>query len=820
MEEPLVNEKNQTGRIVIESEMNRRRTSVKPVNKRIEQLRDESIEATVKISPERASLLTKFYRSDLPKGKSPQVRQAMAFKYMMERVGIPVENGQLIVGIRGSGINEVPTFPEICVHSENDLDTLDTRENMQYKVDTITRDLYENEVLPFWKGRAMRDIIFENLPKAWKDAYEAGVWTEFMEQRAPGHTAGGERIFSMGGLAIKEEIKRSLDSLDKNSSDYFEKAEELKGMEIAVDGIIAYAQRYAKKLESMAEDEEDAKRKEELMHMAEICLRVPANAPRTFWEALQHYWFIHVGVTYETNPWDSFNPGRMDQYLYPLYRNDISEGILTRESAKELSQAFWLKFNNQPAVPKVGVTAEESSTYNDFSKINLGGLDEEGKNGVNELSYLLLEVLGDMRTLQPNTAVLISDRNPDKFLIDALKVVGPGFGEPPFFNFDEVVVNKLRQGKTLEDARSSGVSGCVESGSFGREAYILTGYFNLPKILEITLHNGLDPRTGIQIGKKTGQAKKFDSFQELLDAYLEQIKYFMDIKMSGNDLIESLYSRYLPVPFLSLWLEDCVKNGKDYNSGGTKYNSQYVQIVGLGTISDSLAELKYHLYDHKNFSKDEFFDALDDNFEGHNVIHETLRNPSRSPKFGNDDDYVDSISKNMVNELVRLIESYPPSPVRNAAKRAYFLPTTAHVYFGKVTGATPDGRVAGFAVSEGISPVQGMDRKGIASVFRSVAKCDWSKTGGSLLNQRLTPDLFSNERNIMKLATLIRGYFRSGGYHVQFNVMTADLLREALERPEDFKDLMVRVAGYSDYFVNLPRGLQEEIIARTEHESV
>jgi formate C-acetyltransferase len=291
----------------------------------------------------------------------------------------------------------------------------------------------------------------------------------------------------------------------------------------------------------------------------------------------------------------------------------------------------------------------------------------------------------------------------------------------------------------------------------------------------------------------------------------------MDIKMKGNDIIESLYAKYLPVPFLSLWIEDCVKRAKDYNSGGARYNTQYIQVVGLGTLTDSLAAIKYHVFDAKTFSMDDLLEALRRDFNGYELIREILRNPDRTPKFGNDNDYADEIAKRIVDTVVAIIESYPPSSVRRASRRAYFLPTTVHVYFGKVTGATPDGRKSGFPVSEGISPVQGMDRRGIAAVFRSVAKCDWDKTGGALLNQKLTPDIFESEENIRKLAQLIRTFFRMGGHHVQFNVVSADLLREAQRRPQDFQDLMVRVAGYSDYFVNLPKGLQDEIIERTEY---
>ncbi len=799
----------------IYKEIKRRKDAIKPINERMARLRDESVNSEVCISVERAKLITEFYNSGFASGKSVPVQRALAFKYLMEHVSLPIEEGQLIVGIRGTGVNKVPTYPEITVHTLEDLEILNTREKMPYKVDEETRRIYENEVIPFWKGHSMRDIIFDTLSKEWKDAYEAGIWTEFMEQRAPGHTAGGERMYKKGLLDIKDEIKRKMEKLEPWDPEYYEKMEELKAMDIMADALIIYANRYAEKLENMAKEENDEKRKEELRKMAEICRWVPAHAPRTFWEALQHYWFIHVGVTYETNPWDSFNPGRIDQHLYPFYRRDIEEGRLTKDSAKELLESFWLKFNNQPAVPKVGVTFEESSTYNDFSKLNLGGLKVDGSDGVNELSYIILEVLGDMRTLQPNTAVLISDKNPDEFLIRALKVVAPGFGEPPFFNFDRVVLRMLREGKSLEDARTSGVSGCVETGSFGKEAYILTGYFNLPKILEITLNNGYDPRTGKKVGIETGDPRNFKDFEDLWNAFIAQVKYFMDIKMRGNDIIETLYAKYLPVPFLSLWLEDCVENAKDYNAGGTRYNTQYIQVVGLGTITDSLVALKYHVFDKKTVKMEEFLEALKNNFEGkYEILRQILIN--RTPKFGNDDDYVDNIAKIIVDTMVEMIESYPPSPMRKASKRAYFLPTTVHVYFGKVTGATPDGRKAEFPVSEGISPVQGMDKKGIVAVFRSIVKCDWDKTGGALLNQKLTPDLLENNENLRKLAHLIREFFRAGGHHVQFNVVSRELLEEAQQKPKEFEDLMVRVAGYSDYFVNLPKGLQDEIIERTE----
>jgi len=795
--------------------MDLRRHAIRPLNARIAKLRKESIESAVSVSRERAELITEFYRSEQASGKSVPVQRALAFRYLLERVSIPVEDGQLIVGIRGTGPNEVPTFPEISIHTMADLEALDSRSNMPYRVEGKTMELYRRTVIPFWKGNSMRDLIFSTLSKEWKDAYEAGIFTEFMEQRAPGHTAGGRRIYEIGVMDIKKEIHVAAAALNHSDPGYSSKLEELKAMEIAADAILAYANRYASKLEDMARLEPDEVRKGELSRMAEICRWVPAHAPRNFWEGLQHYWFVHVGVTYETNPWDSFTPGRLDQHLHELYGQDVAGRKMTRQMAKELLEAFWLKFNNQPAVPKVGVTLEESFTYNDFSKVNIGGLRADGSDAVNELSYLILEVLDGMRTLQPNTAVLVSGRSPERFVVEALKVVTPGFGEPPFFNFDGVVVKMLRQGKTLKDARESGVSGCIETGALGKEAYVLTGYLNLPKILEITLNNGIDPRTGKRIGVTTGNPKDYSTFEELFGAFIEQLKFFVSVKIAGNDVIESLYAEHLPVPFLSLWLNDCVGKATDYNSGGTRYNTSYIQVVGLGTVADSLASIRYNVYEKKSFGMEEVLAALAKDYEGEEAIRQTFLN--KTPKYGNDDPPADVIASDIVDAANDIIEGHPPTPIRGASRRVYFLPTTAHVYFGRVTGATPDGRRAGLPVSEGVSPVQGADRKGIAAAFSSVAKIDWDQTGGALLNQKLSPDLLIGDEDIEKMAQMIRTFFIMGGHHVQFNVVSAELLREAQARPQDFQDLMVRVAGYSDYFVNLPKGLQDEIIARTEH---
>ncbi len=783
------------------------------MTERIRKLREQSLNAENRISAERALLITEFYQSGMADAEPVPVQRALAFKYILEHKYICVNEGELIVGERGPAPKATPTYPEICIHSLQDLEILNDRPKVSFKSDETTRAAYRDIIIPYWKGKSNRDRIFQNLPQEWKEAYTAGVFTEFQEQRAPGHTALGIKMFRTGLLDLKEEIAESLAKTDLvNDPEGVDKRDELRAMDIVCDAMIRYAERYAERLEELAAEEKDPVRKKELEKMAMICRRVPAHAPTTVHEALQHYWFIHLGVVTELNPWDSFNPGRLDQSLYPLYKKQLEEGTVTQEEVYEMLQSFWVKFNNHPSPPKVGVTAEESNTYTDFCLINVGGVKEDGSDGVNEMSYILLDVIREMRLLQPSSMIQVSKKNPDRFIRAAVEIIKTGFGQPSVFNTDALVQEMLRAGKDVRDARNGGCSGCVETGAFGTEAYILTGYFNLPKILELTLNDGFDKRTGKQIGLKTGTATDYRTYEELFAAYKAQVQHFMRIKLTGNNIIERIFMKYMPVPFLSVLIEDCIRNGKDYMCGGARYNSSYVQGVGLGSITDMLTALRYHVYDKKTIAMETMEKALANDFKGFEELQYQL--VYHTPKYGNDDDYADE-QEVQVFDMYYDVLSGRKSP-RGADYRVNMLPTTCHVYFGKVTGATPDGRNAWKVLSEGISPVQGADTNGPTAVIRSAAKIDHIKTGGTLLNQKFTPSLLSTEEGCNNLVHLIRAYFRMDGHHIQFNVVDADTLREAQKHPEDYRDLIVRVAGYSDYFNDLGEDLQNEIICRTE----
>jgi formate C-acetyltransferase len=785
------------------------------LNQRVQRLRQATLETKPWLSIERAALLTEFYRQD--KTASIPIRRARVFQYLIEHKEIYIGKEELIVGERGPAPKATPTFPELCCHSLDDFEILNSRDKISYLVDENARQVQKNEVIPYWEGRSMRDLIFAEMTSEWKNAYEAGIFTEFMEQRAPGHTVLSDVIYRKGLLELQGEIERELSRLDYlGDPEAVAKSDELKAMSIAADAVMRYAVRHAERAEELAAAEADPARCAELHKIAEVCRRVPAHAPRNFWEALQSYWFTHLGVVTELNTWDSFCPGRFDQHLDPFYRKDLGEGTLSREKAKELLECLWIKFNNQPAPPKVGVTAEESGTYTDFANINNGGLKSDGSDGVNDVSFLILDVIDEMHLLQPSSNLQLSKKNPDAFLKRGMEIVRQGWGQPSIFNADMVVEELVRQGKSVEEARCGGISGCVETGAFGKEAYILTGYFNMPKVLEITLNNGVDPRTGKMIGKQTGDARAFSSYEQLFAAFREQLHHFVDIKLRGNNVIERLYAKYMPAPFLSLLIDDCIAKGKDYNDGGPKYNTTYIMGVAPASCADSLAAIRRHVFDRKTISMDDLLDALAHDFEGREKLRLTLWN--KTPKFGNDDDYADNIYVDLFNAFFNEVDGRKNT--KGGCYRVNYLSTTCHVYFGSMTGATTDGRHAWESLSDGISPVQGADQKGPTAVLKSAAKIDHSLTGGTLLNQKFSPRLLDGNDALDKMTHMVRSYFCLKGHHIQFNVITSATLRAAQAEPEKYRDLIVRVAGYSDYFCDLTRALQNEIILRTEHEDV
>ncbi len=786
------------------------------MNPRIEKLRNESFSAEPCISIERALLETVFYKENYGRYSMPVMR-ALTFKHLCEKKTIYIGDDELIVGERGPFPKAVPTFPELTCHSAEDLRTLNDRKMTRFAISDDDIHTYEQEVIPYWRGKSMRDRVFSQVPEEWQDAYRAGLFTEFMEQRAPGHTSLDGIIYEKGMLDFKKDIRQTLAALDYlNDQEATDKAEELKAMEIACDAAIVFAERHAALADTMAASETDPERKAELQQVVRICRRVPAHAPQNFWEAIQMYWFVHLGTITELNGWDAMSPGHLDQHLFPFYLRGQSEKTLDHEKAKELLSCFWIKFNNHPAPPKVGVTAKESGTYNDFTNINLGGLMRDGRDGVNEVSYLILEVIDELHLLQPQSNVQISEKTPDRFLQQAGRVISKGYGYPSVFNADAVVMEQTRVGKSIEDAREGGCSGCIETGAFGKEAYILTGYLNVPKLLELALCNGVDPLSGKLVGVKTGDPMTFETLDDLYEAFERQLLHIVDMKIRVNNYIERMFAVNAPAPFLSVVIRDCIKNGKDYYNGGPRYNTNYIQCCGIGTITDSLSAIKKHVFEDKTLTMEALLDALRLNFREQEALR--LRLLNKTPFFGNDDDRADTIMQRVYDSLFNAIDGKPNT--KGSSYHLNMLSTTCHIYFGKMLGATPNGRFAEKPISDGTSPSHGADRHGPTAVIKSLSKMDQIKSGGTLLNQRFLPSALGKDEDIVNLSHLIRTYFKLKGHHIQFNVVGTDTLKKAQTAPDDYRDLLVRVAGYSDYFVDLDEFHQEEIIERTEHEVI
>jgi trans-4-hydroxy-L-proline dehydratase len=781
---------------------------------RIKRLREISEnECIPRISMERAVLLTEAYKKWEGKYSAPVLR-GKVFKYLMENRTLYLERGALIVGEKGEAPWAASTFPELCCHTLEDFENMDKRERVFFKVSEEDKRIQKEVIIPYWKDRAMMTKMNRLLPDEWRKLFEAGLYTEFLMQRGPGHTVADGKIYQNGYKDFIKKIEMEMENLDYNNDlEALNKRDELEGMKLVCEGMCVMAERYSALARELASVEEDLQWKKELLELAEVCDVVPAHKPETFRQAIQMYWFTHIGVTIEMNNWDAYSPGKLDQHLEPFYEKEIAEGTLNRDQAREYLENLWIQFNNQPAPPKVGITLKESATYTDFCNINTGALRPDGTSGVSEVSYLILEVMDEMKLLQPSSNVQISRKTPEHFLQEAVKVSRKGWGQPAFYNSEAIIQELMNMGKSIDDARAGGIaSGCVETGTAGKEAYVLTGYLNVPKVMELVLNRGFDPYTKKQVALDFGDPREFKTYEEFYEAVNKQLKYVVDVKVAGNNLIERMYMENMPVPLLSVITDDCIKAGKDYNAGGARYNTSYIQCVGISTITDSFAAIKKSVFEEKNFTMGELLKALKDDFKGHEEIFDFVYN--HTPKYGNDDDYADDILRDVVESLQSAIAGRRTP--KGSKTIVEFLPTTCHVYFGQVMEASPNGRHAGISLADGISPEKGADRNGPTAVIKSASKIDQLKTGGALLNQKFTPSVVAGERGVKNMASLIRSYFAMDGHHIQFNVIDRETLIKAQQNPEQYPNLIVRVAGYSDYFNNLDKALQDEIINRTE----
>jgi pyruvate formate-lyase/glycerol dehydratase family glycyl radical enzyme len=766
---------------------------------------------TPELFPFRAVSSTQAFQET--KGQPIVLRRVRMLERILEQQPVMIQPGELIVGMKTQAVKGSPVYPEInCAWVQRDLDVLSTRKDTPFFVSDDTKKILRKEVFPYWRGRQVGDRIDEAVPQYIWRADERGVIYNYFRSRSIAHiNAGYAKVLKKGMSGIMGDVDKSLARLDHHQPGYLHKVQFLESVARSCQAAVDFAARYAAAARRLAGQEGDPRRKAELLEIARICNKVPLEPAKTLAEALQSFWFTHLVLNLETSG-HAFGPGRWDQYLLPYYEHSIESGDLDQDAAQELFDCMWVKFD-EITLAKDSGEAQTSSSYPDFQNLNIGGLDRHGHDATNDISYMALSSLERLMLPQPGLSAQISSKTPNKFLVRCAEVLKLGTGMPAMFNSDVMVLGLVAKGKSLADARMSSLNGCVASYCDGKDRMASTGYFNLAKCLELALNNGKDRITGEQLGPMTGDPREFADFERVIQAFREQVAYFVDLKVSYDNRVRDIYATYCPVTFTSAVIDDCIETATDWHAGGSHYKIATMSGVAVGNVADALSGIKKQVFDNRAISMAQMIDALDADFEGHEHLRLLLSN--KTPHYGNDDDYADELALLAQDVFCGEVEKH--KDVQGAHYYVDLLPTTSHIALGEVTGATPDARRAGSPLSEGLSPVQGHDKKGPTAVAKSVGKLDHARTNGTLLNMKLSPQAVKTQPDLHKLAGLIRSYFDQGGHHVQFNIMDRSILEAAMQSPEKHRNLLVRVAGYSDYFVLLSREIQLEILSRTEH---
>lgn len=774
-----------------------------------ETIRDAQREVDV----QRALLVTRVYRET--EGEAPIIRRAKALSSVLSNMDIYIHEGELIVGNQARKPRAGPLFPEYA-HEWilSQVDTFATRPGDRFHIDEADRALLR-EVLPYWQGRSLRDRWVASLPGETLSAMTSGVVAnENYTMSGPGHLVPDyEKLLHLGLKGIKEEIAHHTGQVPSKDPAQETRLAFYRAASLVCDAAIAYARRYARLAEELAEGTRDPLRRAQLRKVASVCRRVPEAPASTFWEALQSIWFIQVTAQIESNGL-SIAPGRFDQYLHPFYREDLASGRLTRAEALNLLECLFCKlaeinkvYSNEGARLLAGPSQGQTLT--------LAGSVAQGEEGTNDLTYLCLEADAEVRLAQPDLALRINEQTPEPLLLRAAEAIRSGLGKPKVFG-DQVVTQALVQaGVSAEDAREWAALGCSEPVIPGKtDSWGNSGQVSLAKCLELALNDGRCRLTGKPLGPATGDPRRFTSFPELMAAFKKQLGYFVAHLVIANNALDRLHAEVCPLPFLSLFVSDCLSKGVELNAGGARYNFTSPVGVGLITTADSLAAIKRLVFEEKALTISRLLDTLDTNFEGQEYLRQTLMNSA--PKFGNDDDYVDALANQVLHMWADCLKG------RINPRDGPWVPglytMTANIGFGERCGATPDGRKAQEPLNDNVSPVHGRERKGPTAVARSVGKLDTvCIPHGAILNMRLSPSVLQGDDGLKNFAAFVRAYVRLGGWHNQFNVVTTETLRDAQEHPEKHRGLLIRVSGYSALFVELSREVQEDIIARIEY---
>lgn len=788
-----------------------------PYIRRVQKAKERVLATKPSIDLENALILTESFMKT--EGEPIAIRIAKGFREQCQRKTVSIWDDELIVGCSGSKIRGGVLCPNTCWPVlDKELDTISTRSQDPFQISEEDKKLLKDFIKPYWKGRSLQEAWQARVPAELRQLMDnAVIFADLRAIRGPGElTVDYEWIITSGINGIRKKIEEELASLDVATYEGYEKSTYLNALLIACDGIVTLAERYAQLAEQMAAEEKDPRRKAELEGIAEICHWVPANPARTFWEAVQSFYFYQVCIIMQQQG-PSYNPGRMDQYLYPYYQQDIAAGSITKEQAQELLDCLWVKLA-ESCLFQDERTAKYAAGYMMFQNTCCGGITKNGLDAVNELSYMMIQATADVRLYQPSLSIRYNKgKNPDSFLRKVIDLVALGIGFPSIHNDEIGIKTMLHKGVPLEEANNWNPCGCVETNLAGKmRTYTDYAHMNLGSVVEFALTNGVQRLTKAKLAAQTGDPRKFKSFQEFKEAIKAQLAHLIRKAVEINQILESVVGEIRPVPVVSLSFKECVENAKDYEWGGAKYSlGNAISLVGVADIIDSLATVKKLIYEDKALSWDTLLEALASNFEGHEEIRRMCLS---TPKYGNDIGEVDEIATEIIQFIAEEIGKYRG---KHGKMLCGILPVTAHIPGGLLVGALPSGRKACVPLSDGLSPMQGTDVNGPTAILKSVSKINHSMYGsGTLLNMKLDPSLLKDERGKTTLMSLLKSMCDLGVYHIQINVVSPETLIEAQKYPEKHRDLMVRVAGYTAYFVELEKTVQNEIISRTTQMSL
>jgi formate C-acetyltransferase len=798
---------------------------------RIAKLRDIFFSGNLSICAERAKIWTESHKET--EGEPMMLRRAKALDRVLTEMTIYIKDGDLLVGNMASVPRAAPIFPEFSVNwIESELNgvpfTFGDRPGDAYQVSEETKEILLKEVVPYWRGKTHEDRVNALLPETTRLAANEvkGIEESWIMTSGDGHTIPDYvKVIKVGIGGVIREIEEKIASLDIGEPDQLEQLTFLEAALITNKAVLKFAARYADRLEQLAMMESDQTRKDELYAMSQMCRHVPEKPARTFQEAAQSMLFVNIPVQLENNG-HSISFGRVDQYLYPYFVRDMEEGTLTLERTFEIMSCLWLKVTEFAKLRDWPNTVAFVGNPL-FQNLTIGGQTLNGQDAVNELSYLSLGCTKKLKMTQPSLTVRLFQGTSDTFIKEAVKVIRTVGSLPSFFNDEVIIPSMLNIGYEYEDACNYGMVGCVEPAPHGQiGGRYGAGFPNFAKWSELALNGGKDPRTGYNLCPMDGDLTTFKNFDELMAAFKTQMEFYLKHHIVAGNVVDMSWEELTPNPFLSSMIQDCIQRGKNIKKGGAKYDITGGESVGIVSAANSLATIKKIIFDDKRLTAEQLKHALDTNFEDMDTnpsgeeIRQILLNSDS--KFGNDNDEPDLIAADLMKHLSDCKMGYKNTRWGKGPKIGHWIPSTAtvasHVLTGQIVGATADGRKAGTPITEGTSAFHATERKGPTALLNSYSKLpNVLMPGGQLFNVKITPSAVDTEPGLDNWISLIKGAFEKKSMQLQFNIVSTETLKDAQKNPKDYTDLIVRVAGYSGYFVDLRPEVQNDIIARTEH---